>query len=267
MTVPTIDVRLPRATPQATPVPVAMPEFDVSDMDLVGLLWHLALAVVIVLIGRWLARIARRWVRRGLKKMTLTESVEQLAERATYYGILLGAILVAMAVVGVPTTSLLYTIGIVIVIFGVALQESLSSFAATVIFLTFQPFKVGELIETNGVIGTVREISLFHTVLTKADNKLLTLPNAQIQNSVLANYTRMGTLRADLTFSIGYNDDLRRAKQVLAEILAADPRAPPEPPAAVVVQELGDNAVELGIRPWVNYVDYLELPHRRHRTG
>ena len=244
-----------------------MPPFDISNVDFVGLLWHLALAVVIVLIGRWLARMARRWVQRGLKKMTLTETVEQLAERATYYGILMGAVLVAMAVVGVPTTSLLYTIGIVLVIFGVALQESLSSFAATVIFLTFQPFKVGEFIETNGVIGTVREISLFHTVLTKADNKLLTLPNAQIQNSVMANYSRMGTLRADLTFSIGYNDDLRKAKQVLAEILAADPRVLPEPPAAVVVQELGDNAVALGNPPLGQLRRLLEFPHRYYGTG
>ena len=230
--------------------------FDTSKVDFVALLWHLALAVVIVLIGRWLARMARRWVQRALQKMTLTETVAQLAERATYYGILMGSVLVALAVVGVPTMGLVYTVGIVLIIFGVALQESLSSFAATVIFLVFQPFKVGELIETNGVLGTVREISLFHTVLTKADNRLLTLPNAQIQNSVLANYSRMGTLRADLTFSIGYDDDLRKAKQVLSELLAADPRVLPEPPAAVVVQGLGDNAVELAIRPWVNYADY-----------
>ena len=157
---------------------------------------------------------------------------------------------------GVPTTSIIYTIGIVLVIFGVALQESLSSFAATVIFLTFQPFKVGELIETNGVMGTVREISLFQTILTKADNKILVLPNAQIQNSVLVNYSRIGTLRADLTFGIGYSDDLRKAKEVLHELMTADPRVLAEPAPAVVIQELGDNAVQLAVRPWVNYADY-----------
>lgn len=253
---PTLEVSQPLPTPQATATSASVPPFDISNVDFVGLLWHLALAVVIVFIGRWLARMARRWVQRGLQKMTLTETVAQLAERATYYGILMGSVLVALAVVGVPTTGLIYTIAIVLIIFGVALQESLSSFAATVIFLVFQPFKVGELIETNGVLGTVREISLFHTVLTKADNMLLTLPNAQIQNSVLANYSRIGTLRADLTFSIGYDDDLRKAKQVLSELLAADPRVLSEPPAAVVVQGLGDNAVELAIRPWVNYDDY-----------
>ncbi len=217
---------------------------------------HFALAFGIVLLGRWLARIGRRWVQRGLKKVTLTESLAQLAERVTYYGIIFGAVLVALAVLGVPTTGLITTIGVILIILGVALQESLSSFAATIIFLLFQPFKVGELIESNGVMGTVREIALFQTILTKADNKLLTLPNAQIQNSVLVNYSRMGTLRADLSFNISYTDDLRKAKQVLAEIMAADPRVLADPPAVVVVQELGDNAVELAIRPWVTNADF-----------
>ena len=206
-----------------------MPTFDLTDVDIVGFLVHVALAFAIILLGRWLARIAR-WVQRGLKKVTLTESLAQLAERATYYGILFGAVLVALAVLGVPTTGLVTTIAVILIILGVALQESLSSFAATIIFLLFQPFKVGELIESNGVMGTVREIALFQTILTKADNKLLTLPNAQIQNSVLVNYSRMGTLRADLSFNISYTDDLRKAKQLLAEILAADPWVLADPP-------------------------------------
>lgn len=248
--------QVPLPTPKVTPTPPDLADFDLSGIDFGLIVWHLAIAVVIVLIGRWLARMARRWVQRGLKKMTVSETVAQLIERATYYLILLGAVLVAMAVIGVPTTSIIYTIGIVLVIFGVALQESLSSFAATVIFLTFQPFKVGELIETNGVMGTVREISMFQTILTKADNKILVLPNAQIQNSVLINYSRMGTLRADLTFGIGYSDDLRKAKEVLMELMKTDPRVLAEPAPVVVIQELGDNAVQLAARPWVNNADY-----------
>ncbi len=248
--------QVPLPTPNVTPTPPSLADFELSDVNFLTLIWHLTEAVIIILVGRWLARMARRWVKRGLTKVTVTETVALLAERATYYAILLGAVLVAMAVIGVPTTSLLYTVGIVLVIFGVALQESLSSFAATVIFLTFQPFQVGELIETNGVVGTVREISLFQTILTKADNKILVLPNAQILNSVMINYSRMGTLRADLTFGIRYSDDLRKARQVLQELLAADPRVLAEPSPAVVIQELGDNAVVLAVRPWVNYPDY-----------
>lgn len=248
--------QVPVPTPKATPAPPNLADLDLGSIDFGLILWHLGIAVVIILIGRWLARMARRWVQRGLKKMTVSETVAQLIERATYYLILLGAVLVAMAVVGVPTTSIIYTIGIVLVIFGVALQESLSSFAATVIFLTFQPFKVGELIETNGVMGTVREISMFQTIVTKADNKILVLPNAQIQNSVLINYSRMGTLRADLTFGIGYGDDLRKAKEVLMELMKADPRVLAEPAPVVIIQELGDNAVQLAVRPWVHNADY-----------
>jgi len=248
--------QVPLPSPKVTPTPPDLADFDLSDVNFVAVIWHLAEAVVIILVGRWLARMARRWVQRGLAKVTVTETVALLAERATYYAILLGAVLVAMAVIGVPTTSLLYTVGIVLVIFGVALQESLSSFAATVIFLTFQPFRVGELIETNGAMGTVREISLFQTILTKADNKILVLPNAQIQNSVLVNYSRMGTLRADLTFDIGYSYDLRKAKDVLMELMKADPRVLDEPAPVVVIQELGENAVQLAVRPWVHNADY-----------
>ena len=248
--------QVPLPTPKITPTPPDLADFDISSINFGLVLWHLAIAVVIVLVGRWLARMARRWVRRALTKTTISETIAQLIERATYYLILLSAVLVAMAVVGVPTTSIIYTVGIVLIIFGVALQESLSSFAATVIFLTFQPFKVGELIETNGVMGTVREISMFQTILTKADNKILVLPNAQIQNSVLVNYSRMDNLRADLTFGIGYHDDLRKAKEVLMELMAADPRVLADPPPVVVIQELGDNAVQLAIRPWVQNPDY-----------
>lgn len=248
--------QVPLPTPKVTPTPPDLADFDLSSIDFGLVLWHLVIAVVIIIIGRWIARMARRWVQRGIKKITVSETVAQLIERATYYFILLGAVLIAMTVVGVPTTSIIYTIGIVLVIFGVALQESLSSFAATVIFLTFQPFKVGELIETNGVMGTVREISMFQTILTKADNKILVLPNAQIQNTVLVNYSRMGNLRADLTFGIGYSDDLRKAKEVLLELMAADPRVLAEPAPVVVIQELGDSAVQLAVRPWVHNADY-----------
>ena len=122
---------LPPPTPAVTSGQGFTFDFDLTDVNLAALLWHLGLAIVIVLAGRWLAHLARRWVQRALKKATLTESIAQLAERATYYSILMGAVLVALAVIGVPTTSLIYTIGIVLVIFGVALQESLSSFAAT----------------------------------------------------------------------------------------------------------------------------------------
>jgi small conductance mechanosensitive channel len=247
----------PTPVPETTSAPTGLlPELDLSNVDFAALVWHVALAIGIILIGRWLARLVRRWTHRGLQKVTVTETVAQLAERAAYYLTLMLAVFLALVVIGVPTTGLVYTIAIVLIIFGVALQESLSSFAATIIFLLFQPFKVGELIESNGVIGTVREISLFYTVLTKADNKLLNLPNAQIQNNVLVNYSRLGTLRADMTFGISYTDDLRKAKQVLEAIIAADPRVLPDPPPVVVVQELGDNAVVLAIRPWVKYADY-----------
>ena len=229
---------------------------DLSEVNLGAFLLRLLIAFGIVLAGRWLAGLARKGAQRVLKKTTLTETLAALAVRVTYYSVLLLAVLVALAVVGVSTTSIVAVLGVIIILLGIALQESISNFAATVIFLLFQPFIVGELIETNGVVGTVREIALFQTVITKADNKLVTIANAQIQNNVLVNYSRMGILRADVSFDVPYGDDLRKAKRILAELLAADRRVLPDPPAAVVVQELGENGVELAVRPWVAAADY-----------
>jgi small conductance mechanosensitive channel len=216
-------------------------------------------AIAIVLFGRWLARLARRAVERGLTKVALTETINMLALRSTYYGVIFFAILVALAVLGVPTTGIVGALGVVIIIIGIAFQESLSSFAATIVFLMFQPFKVGELIESNGVIGTVREIALFHTILTRADNRLVNLPNAQIQNSVLTNYSRLGKLRADMNFRIDYATDLRTVRQILQEVVTGDPRLLPESPLAIVVQELAEDYVVMAVRPWVRNTDYWQF--------
>ena len=120
--------------------------FQNLQTDFLNLALHLGGALLIMLIGRWLAVKARDWVQKLLLKTTLTESLSELTIRATYYGILFGAALTALSVLGVPTASLVAAIGIIVVILGIALQESISNFAATVTFLLFTPFEVGDLI-------------------------------------------------------------------------------------------------------------------------
>jgi small conductance mechanosensitive channel len=125
--------------------------------------------------------------------------------------------------------------------------------------MLFQPFRLGELIETNGVMGVVEEIQLFNTVLVTGDNKEVTIPNGMIQDSTLSNYTRRGRLRVDFVFGVSYADDLDKVKQVLRDILAADPRVLAEPAAEVFVQTLADSSVNLAVRPWVQCDDYWSL--------
>lgn len=220
---------------------------------------NLALAILVLIIGRILARVARSATERALAKTDLTESLVTLFMTLTYYSVLLLGILVALAILGVPVSSLVAGFGIILILLGIALQQSLGNFAATVIFLLFKPFKVGDLVETAGVRGIVKEIQLFNTVFLAFDQKVVTLANASIQAAGITNFSKTGILRSDMLFGIGYEDDLAKAKQLIEELVAADERILSEPPQQIAVLELGDSSVNIGVRPFVKTEDYLNV--------
>ena len=233
--------------------------FDFSQIPslLVTIGIRLGEAILIFLVGRWLARLLQRWVRRGLGRTTITPSLAELACRLVYGVMLLLTGIAILAVLGVPVTAILSVSAMVIVVLGIALRESIADLAATVIFLLLQPFRTGEIVEANGVLGTVQEISLFSTVLVTFDRKVMTLPNSKIQQANIVNYTRAGILGADVIVTIRHDADLLRAKEVIREVAAADPRVLPEPPISVGVRTLGENGVELLARPFVRSGDYF----------
>jgi small conductance mechanosensitive channel len=233
-------------------------EFNVLSA-VVGFLLRVGAAVLIFFIARWLARRARTWLHTALPKANIPPSMTQLAERGAYYGILFVAVLTGLALVGVPIEALLGASLVIVIVLGIALQQSIANLAATIVFLLFQPFRLGELINTNGVLGTVKEIQFFSTVLVTGDNKEVTIPNAKIQGDNLSNYTRLGRLRIDFVFGVSYHDDLEKVKRVLYEILKADERVLTDPAPIVFVQSLDDNSVALAARPWVKSEDYWTL--------
>jgi len=232
--------------------------YDLLSAVLVFLL-RVGAAVLIYLIGRWLARRSRTWLHISLPKANIPPSMSQLAERGAYYGILFVAILTGLALIGVPIEALLGASLIIVIILGIALQQSIANLAATIVFLLFQPFRLGELIETNGVRGTVKEIQFFSTVLVTGENLEVTIPNAKIQGDNLLNYTRLGQLRINFIFNVSYRDDLEKVKQVLYEILKADERVLADPAPFVFVQTLSDDGMILEVRPWVKPADYWTL--------
>jgi small conductance mechanosensitive channel len=199
----------------------------------VGFLLRLGAALLVYVIGRWLAGRARTWLHI--------------------------AMLTGLALIGVPIEALLGASLIIVVILGIALQQSIANLAATIVFLLFQPFRLGELIKANGVLGTVKEIQFFSTVLVTGDNLEVTIPNAKIQGDNLLNYTRLGRLRIDFVFGVSYHDDLEKVKQVLYEILNADERVLADPAPFVFVQSLDDSSVTFAVRPWVKPDDYWTL--------
>jgi small conductance mechanosensitive channel len=227
---------------------------------------HIVAAIAVFFIGRWLAQRARTAASIGLSKTPLPPSMTRLILLVVYYGLLAIMLMVILALIGFPVESLLVPALLIAVILGLALQQSIANLAATVMFMLFQPFKVGEVIKSNGVLGTVREIQFFSVVLLTGDNVEITLPSSKIQGDTLQNYTRQTQRRADFVFGVGYQDDIQHVKQVLHDLLTADPRVLTEPAPQVFVQELADSSVNVAVRVWVKTADYWpmqwDLPER-----
>jgi small conductance mechanosensitive channel len=230
-----------------------------DEYALLQIALRIGAAFLVFLFGRWLAHRARATLKVTLGKTTLAPSMVRLLLLAAYYGILLVTVIIALALIGFPIEVLLTASLIIVVVLGIALQQSISNLAATIIFMLFQPFRLGELIDANGVLGTVKEIQFFSTVLITGDNKEITIPNSQIQGNNLVNYTRQGRLRVDFVFGVSYADDVRKVKEVLHEILAADARVLADPAPVVFVQALDDSSVNIAARPWVKPEDYWTL--------
>jgi small conductance mechanosensitive channel len=235
-----------------------MPE-DLLRTIVLPIVLRILLAVLVWLVGRWLARRARGWLNESLQKTTLTESFITLITTVSYFGILVFAGLLALAALGVPVAALATGLGVVVVILGIALQQSLANLAATVIIMLFRPFEVGDVIATGGTLGVVHEIQMLNTVLASPDGKTHIVPNGNIQRAGLTNLSTTGMLRLDLSFRVGYGSDLQKAKEILANLLAADERVLAEPPARVFVQQLADSSIELVAWPFVKATDYASL--------
>jgi small conductance mechanosensitive channel len=221
---------------------------------------RILIAVVVLYVGRLLARQARVWSAQLMDRpqidQALSSSVERILVSTVYYGIIALAFMVALVIAGVPVAAVLSVSSVAVLVVAVALRESLSNFAATVIFMVYQPFRNGEEIETMGKRGVVREMQIFSTVLMQPDKSLVTLPNGEIQASGIINYSRMGFNRVDIAFTLQYGADIERARSVILETLSEDERIFSDPPPAVVVLELREGGVYMQARPLAKYADY-----------
>ncbi|EGG98166.1 Small-conductance mechanosensitive channel [gamma proteobacterium IMCC2047] len=174
--------------------------------------------------------------------------------------ILKALLLVSVAsMVGIETTSFIAVLGAAGLAIGLALQGSLSNFAGGVLLLLFKPYKVGDVIETQGHIGTVNSIQIFTTVLKTPGNKTIIIPNGPVANGSIVNYSTEPTRRCDMVFGIGYDDDIDKAKAILRELIEADSRVLKDPAYALLLSELADSSVNFTLRLWVNAADYWGL--------
>ncbi len=216
------------------------------------------LALVVLAIGWWLInRLTNNLsavIGRRLGDPALQGFIGTLAN------VILKVLLVisAASMIGVETTSFIAAIGAAGLAIGLALQGSLANFAGGVLILLFRPFRIGDVIEAQGISGTVDNIQIFHTVLRTGDNKTVIMPNGSLSNGIITNYNRQATRQVVFDIGIDYNADLQAAKHVLLD-MAEDERVLKDPAPAVVVAGLGDSSIKMSLRVWVKTADYWSL--------
>ncbi len=213
-------------------------------------------AIIILILGWIVARIGHRMIKNLLLKSRVDAAVASFAGSLGYGLILTFVVLAALAKFGIQTTSFVAVLGAAGFAVGFALQGSLANFAAGVLILILRPFKVGDDIMGAGEAGTVKEITLFTTVLATGDNIKVLVPNGKLFGDVIKNASAYDTRRVDLQVGIGYGSDIQKAYGVIEELLKKDPRILPKPAAEIAVAELADSRVNFVIRPWVKKEDY-----------
>jgi len=213
-------------------------------------------AIVIFIIGKWIANIITRIVEKILAKGKVDQVLVEFVSGIVKSILILFVIIASLGQLGVDTTSLVALIGAAGLAIGLSLQSSLQNFASGVMLIMFRPFTSGDFVEVAGIAGIVEKISIFNTVVRTGDNKEMIVPNGKIYGDVIVNYSAKDTRRVDMTFGIGYDDDIKQAKDLIVSILNDDERILKEPEALVAVSELADSSVNFAVRPWVKSEDY-----------
>ena len=216
-------------------------------------------AIVVFVLGRWVAKGLTNFVRRLMEKRGVDVTLVSFVAHLTYVALLVFVILAAIGQLGIQTTSFIAVIGAAGLAIGLALQGSLSNFAAGFLMIIFRPFKVGDYIEGGGTAGTVEKIEIFTTQLQTPDNKTVIIPNASLTAGNIVNWSTKPTRRVDLVVGIGYGDDIDKAKEIMADVLSKDTRVLSDPRPTIGLVELGDSSVNFVVRPWVNSADYWNV--------
>ena len=224
-----------------------------------NLFFRIIVAIFIVIIGRLLAKMLTNLLHKTLERAHVDETLVPFFSRGAYYILLIVVIVIALGVVGIPTSSIVAILGAATLAIGLALQDSINNLASGISIIMLRPFVVGDFVDLADEEGFVTEIRLFHTLITTRDNKAVFVPNKDVMGGKITNYTLTDLIRLDLIYGISYSDDILKAKRIVEQILAADERIATEPSPTVAVKELGDNSVNLIAWPHVDPADELRV--------
>lgn len=222
------------------------------------------MAIAVLIIGLWLISIISRSLGRLMEKKEVSPSLRSFLR--SLIGIILKVLLVisVLSMVGVEMTSFIAILAAAGLAIGMALSGTLQNFAGGVMILLFKPFKVGDYIDAQGHAGTVSEIQIFNTILKTPDNRTIIIPNGGLATNSMVNYSTEPKRRVDLTFGIGYNDDIDKARSVMLAIIESDERIEKDPAPFIAVAELADSSVNFAVRVWCKAENYWDIYFDMH---
>jgi small conductance mechanosensitive channel len=233
---------------------VAVIEKIIEALTLYGM--KIIAAVIIIVVGLWISKRIKNCFLKTLQKKEVDPTLVGFFTSILHGGLVIFVVISAISKLGVPTTSFVAVIGAAGLAVGLALQGSLSNFAAGILLILFKPFKVGNFVKAGGEAGVIVEVGIFTTELKTPDNVQIIIPNSTIMGSAITNVSAHPTRRVDMTLGVGYGDDLNKAKQIMEDLLAADERVLKDPVVTIAVANLGESSVDFVVRPWVNSGDY-----------
>lgn len=216
-------------------------------------------ALAILIIGLFMIKLVVKAAKKIMQKQKIDITLQKFLSDLLSWTLKILLFVTIVSKLGVATTSFAAIIGAAGLAIGLALQGSLSNFAGGTLIMIFKPFKIGDLIEAQGIIGVVKEIQIFTTHINTPENKLAIIPNGSLSNGNIINYTTEGKLRIDLTFGVSYDADIKQTKEILMSVLTSNPKVLKEPAPTVNVAELAESSVNYAIRPWVDVTDYWDV--------
>ncbi len=216
-------------------------------------------AIVVFVLGLYVTNWLTRQVSRGMNRRQLDVSLQFFLSSMVGVGLKILLLITVAGMLGIQTTSFIAVVGAMGLAVGLALQGSLANFAGGVLILIFKPFKVGDLIESQGQTGHVSEIQIFNTILLTPDNKTVILSNGAVSNNTIINYSRHGTLRVDLTIAVSPANDIQKVKKVVVDAMVSHPKVLKDPKPTVNILRIGDGMVTLAVRPYAAVADYWDV--------
>ena len=217
---------------------------------------NIVTALLIFIVGKIVVKILVGLIGKLLRRTNLDNILVEFIQAIANALLLIVVIIAALDQLGVDTTSMIALIGAAGLAIGLALQGSLQNFASGFLLLVFRPFTAGDYIEAGGTAGVVKTIGIFTTILNSPDNREITVPNGAIYSGNITNYSALPTRRVDLVFGISYDDDIKKAKEIMERVVKADERVLADPAPQIAVSELADSSVNFVVRPWVNSADF-----------